>query len=769
MHLRIKASYRPAAHRADGFMPVRLTTGMDQQGAAVWMFEIYYRRLLVALALLAVTGYFIAATALYYWLAQNPHNQVKWTDLVAPWQWSTLDKKRGDAAVLTAMDEIKAENYSSAFYNLRVGLVRSPGNADGRLVIAQLLAGFDPHQAILVMEEGVPACLHDDQFVAALLYLYSEQQIQDHALEVISTILEHHGGLLSPASRLALSRAQFELWLQLGRYAEANTALGALRSVDPAYAPARSIQYCLQTRQVEEAKKIFDENYTDRLAEPAISKIALDLAVALGDAELLQRVILRVKVRNPDDSGTYLFAIQAWHRLKRLSFRDAAEQEYYQLFSTNEAALQTLAGLAVNLNMPEVLARAQRIAVDGRFNSFAFRVRLTEWALRHQQVELAVRSLRDWEQNIDTLNSAQRFYPEFIKRLARVSFTGAADQQVQLLSHLNANRLQANLSVYMLAANVLMEGGDLMGANQIVQAAQVLYRQSDPLLALHQKLAASLALVKSVNSPFVESLPSQPIPFTAIEAYQQLDGFLGQDAFLATRDLLRAIRAQQPTWLSSSESEISLREVELAILTLDSLASRSAVRVYLDRYRGEDDVLRLVGLVDRLVARDRLVDARLLRDEITGAPGVTGRVQQALRGVTLSDDLAEATATKEAAWAGFDRAIANQNWAQAERLLKYLRDKPPAWAATAPIELKVSEVQIRLGLGQRILALAALKDLVNKAGVGRGAAFKLVRDFVAQNDYETAQTLAKEILRLLPDDPAVQRLVKECEVPNLVP
>ena len=140
-------------------------------------------------------------------------------------------------------------------------------------------------------------------------------------------------------------------------------------------------------------------------------------------------------------------------------------------------------------------------------------------------------------------------------------------------------------------------------------------------------------------------------------------------------------------------------------------------------------------------------------------------MQQALRALDLADDVTPAIASQPAALAALDRSILTQEWAQAERLLKHLREKPPAWLATGAAEVRVREVLIRLGLGQRPQALAALKELVIKGGTARGAAFKVVRDLLAGGDQEKAMLLAREIGRLLPDDPAAARLMREAETP----
>ena len=52
-------------------------------------------------------------------------------------------------------------------------------------------------------------------------------------------------------------------------------------------------------------------------------------------------------------------------------------------------------------------------------------------------------------------------------------------------------------------------------------------------------------------------------------------------------------------------------------------------------------------------------------------------------------------------------------------------------------------------------------------GAPRAAAFKLVRDLLAREEQTNALVLAREILRLLPDDAAAARLVKEAEAPRL--
>jgi hypothetical protein len=774
MNLRVKASYLPPAGRTAGVWPVEFTAGMDAQGRTVWVLQVYYRRLLLVLTVLVVAGWLLAATALFFWLDRVPRNQVGWFDLAAPWRWSELRTKRGDTAVLTALDELKARDYSTAFYNLRVGLSRSPRNVEGRLSLARLQAGYDPARAVALMEEGIPLSGSDSHFINGLFALYGSLQIQTHALEVADRLLREKGGELSPEARFALQRARAALLVQLARYPEAEAALAA---ISPPVAPAGrallaglQLELLLRAGRAVEARQFADAHPAASPDDPARQRQVAEIAIALGDTDALHSALRRLRAQAPENPGVYLFAFQAWHRMKRLSYRDAAEQEYLQMFGRNDGALQALAALGVNLELPEVIVRAQRVAAANRLSPFAYRVHQTELALRRGEIEPATRLLRDWENSIDTLTNQQRFYPEFIKRLTRAAFAGTPEQVNFLLAHLAASRGQPLLPVYQLAATVLEKSGNPAGADQVLRAGLQLYALSDPLLAAERRVAALVPATAPAATGAGSADASAPafvlLPGSAAEARERIDELLRQDALTEARNLLRAIRAQKPAWLVPADAEISLREVELAFFTLDPIASRTAAHTYLDRHRTDEDALRLVALVSRLVARERAADARVLAEEIAAAATASVRVRQALAALNLGDDLAAFAADQTAAIGALDRWILAQEWTQAERLLKYLRDKPRGWLAAGATELKVREVQVRLGLDQRPLALAALKELVIKGGAARSAAFKLVRDLLARGERDNAGILAREILRLLPGDPAATRLVKEAETPR---
>lgn len=735
---------------------------IERQATPIWRIEIYHRRLLVACAALALIGWMLAVTALFTWLNLQPHNQVGWFDLAAPWRWSGLRAKRGDTAIQAGLDDLKGRDYTSAFYNLRVGLARSPGNVEGRLMLARMLAGQDPGRAVTLLEEGLPYAGDNVKLISGLMGLYGVYQMDARGLATVDAQLAGTRAIPADTRRL-LMRARAGFLLALGRLEEAKAALAAMAATG-AREPAMEIELQLRLGNPAEARKILDPLLEAPTVAPGTWRQAVDVAVALNDADALASALRHLRAETPDQPLPYLISFRAWHQMKRPSLRDAAEIEYYRLFRGNDGALQALAAQAVVLDLPEVVTRAQRVAAGARLSQFAFRVHRTEYSLRRGDVDAAMRQVREWENEVDTLKAGQRFHPEFIKRLTHAAFSGTPDQISFLVAHLAKARGLAQLPVYQLAITILEKSGNPAGAAEVARAGLQIYPGSDPLLGAQTRLTAAIAAAALPAANQASASSFVLLPATGPEARRQIDESLEKDALTSARDLFRAIRAQKPAWLPTIETFLALREVELAYLALDQIASRTAARAFLDRFRGEPELLELVAVAQRLAARGRTAEARLLSDEIKTAAAGNVRVQEALQRLDLPVDAPESKSQAEVL-AALDADIAAQKWAEAERLFKQLRDHPPAWMAAASTDLRTREVQVKLGLDQRPLALAALKELVVKAGAPRSAAFKLVRDLAARGENETALLLAREISRLLPGDPAAARLMREAETP----
>lgn len=750
----------------------------DKLGKSPLVIEIYWRRLVVAMSILSSAVYLLAATALFLWLERSPWNKVGWTDIaLAPVRWEQFRESRGNSAIQMAIHQIEQRDYVEGFHGLRVGLQRAPSNVAGRVLLARLYTGFDPAQTISVLENGIATSANDLDYLRLLFSYYRNYQSVERALDQTAKLLAGEiGPVLTPEARQLIALARAGFLLDKGRAAEVLQLL-----------PAPSARAATETEQhlvrlwvdalvrlgrISEATAEF-ANLRSEKADYDDFRVEAELAIAADDAMALEGALRRMRADKPTQPPPYLFTFQSWHRLKRLTLRDAAEQDYYRLFGGNDGAMQTLAAVSVNLSLPEVVQRAMLVAQRNRLNSFAFRVHLTEMALRRSDFDDAFRLVRDWESTVETLKPMQRFYPEFIRRLTRTTVAGGGDQLAGLISHISLMRGQATPGMLELAATVLESSNNRDAAQQALQSGLRLYPYSDNLQEISQRLTAHATSIAAATQATIDAEKAEKhrklaasLPPTGQLAMSEIDNLLEQESLLGARELVATIRNVQPLWLPSFETELVWKELELAVLGRDAISSRTLVRTHLDRNRSDEDALRLVRIAERMLARNRETEARLLHDEVAAVRNSIA-VAAALRGLNLSDDLSTHLGSADKTLATLDRLLGQGKSAEALRILEYVKSKSTSWWPSARDEFTVREVRIRLALDQRPLANTALKDLVIRSGVPRAAAFRLVRELITEGQSEFAIILAREVVRLLPGDPTAAKLLKEAEAPRL--
>ncbi len=734
----------------------------------IWTFEIFWKRLLVGLGVLTIGGYLGAATALYVWLDRQPQNQVTWTDVAtAPVRWEHFRRKRGDTSIAQAMARLQAGDYVEAFHGLRVGLARAPGNFRGRILLARLYAGQDPALALRTLEAGLVHSAAEPEFLRALYGFYAQMQVQAHADATADRLLASDATpSLPPLARSVLQALQAGLVLE----SDPAKAVRLLEAVPPsgdAEEDARvgRLHAAALTRlgRHDEARALLVRT---RAVSDGIDqcRAEAELAVATANATELESVLRRLRLaRDIETPQAYLVGFNAWHQLRRLTLRDTVEQEFYRTFGAHDAAMQLFAANAVNLGLAEVVARAQTVAQENGLSTFAFRVHQTELALRRGEFDNAFRHLHDWEDAVETLAPPQRAYPELIERLTRTVVAGGENQVTGLLTHLGTMRGRATPSVYRLVLNVLERAGQPAVARQALETGLRLYPLTD-LLAAEQQRLAGLTVLIAPNPTTASSAPA--VAATAEEALAAIDAALAAQTYVAVREQLRAVRTARPAWLSESDAAVGRREIELALATQDLSSARLVVRGHLDRHRSLAESLAVARLAAVQLAAGRTPAARLLHDEVAAARGELPEVQEALAALGFKDDLATTAETAAATLAALDQSLAARRAEEALRLLDYVRQKNAPWLAETRNELAVREVRVRLALRQRTLALAALKDLTVRGGLARGAAFRLVREMIAAGETETASLLAREIVRLLPEDAAAAKLLQEAETPR---
>lgn len=781
LSVRLNSSWRREIEGADRRLWILRSAALriEEHTNPLWKFEVYWKRLLLVTVVIGLVCYLAAATALWVFLQRNPDNLVGWRDvLLMPVNRANFQHKRGDTAILTGIRQFKERDFGEAFFNLRAGLGRSPGNVEGRLLMARLLASGDSARAINLLEAGVQPTGANLQLLQSLFGYYSFFQARERALAKAEELLAADGSEALPAgSREFVLRVRAGILLELNRAPEALARLeefGPL-PVDPALKQqflSLKVGALLQMNRAADARLLLEQNSANGLSAADTLHLQAEVAIALEDTAALQSALIKMKGLAPGGPGPHFYAFRAWHRLKRTTLRDGVEREFFDAFGANDAALQSFAALLVNLDLPEVVLRVEAAARAARLSPFAFQVHLTEIALRRGEFERATRLLRNWENQVVSLQGTQKFYPEFLKLLTRAAFSGTDQSVAALASHLAGSGGQAQLSVCQLAISVLGRAKNLSGEQQVLRVALARYPLSDPLIAAKKTLDGVLAsadAAKAASTAASASVQVIALPGNAAEALKQIDALLQGDALTEVRDLLRNIRASRPVWFAPQEAEFDLREVQLAFASQDLISARTRLRQFLDRNRDEATAMALVKIAGAFAKEKRPAAARVLHDELLARFSGNIRIFVALRDLALPDDLATVAADAESTLRSLDLALETSQFASAERLMDYLREKPPAWLAPVKHEMLVREVRLRLELDQQPLALAAFRPVVLQPGASRSAAFRLARETLARGKPVQAATLAAEIVRLLPDDQAAAKLLKEVLAPTPAP
>ncbi len=725
--------------------------------------EVFPKRLAALVGTCALLGYLAAATALWLWLRRTPQNQVGWTlAATAPFRWETFRERRGDTDIAVAQERLRQREWGDAYFALRTGVARSPGNVPGRIALAGLLQYSSPEQARRTLEDGLERSAGDPDLLRALFALLRQQQAASRALALSAELLDRQPAR-PPAARQLAANARAAVLLEQGRWPEAAAVLAGLAPTGDAAEDRRTRILRADLHRLEgrfaEARAALAEGGPAPHAD--LLRAEAEVAVAARDEAALEGVLRRWRAAADEQPAPYLFAFEAWHRLGRPSLRDRAEQEYFDALGHRETALQLFAAAAVGLELPDAVRRAEEAARAAGFSRFAFRVHLTELALRAGDLDAAFRLLRDWEGKIETLPPAQRAYPEFIHRLARAAIGGPTQPVAPLAGQVAAMRGQAPPGVSLLAARVLERAGHPVGAREMLDLGLRVYPESDPLRREAERLAA---VATPPAEPAVASV--RPAPVAVAERLGRVDAALAGGRLVEARDLLRELRTAVASDAPGDEAELAWRELQLALLTRDALGVRASLRAHLGRHRGGDEARRLLQLADALEAGGHPEVAQAVRTEVGAASGARPEVTQALRDSGIAPAAAEVPATAAEASAALDAALRREDPDHALWLLGEYRRQGPAWLAGAQDELTLREVRARLQQDRRPAALIAFRGLVMRPGAPRAAAFRLVRELAAAGGDASARALAQEVVRLLPGDPAAAALLRQVEAPR---
>lgn len=353
-----------------------------------------WARLFVTFLLLALVGWFSLGGALYFYFKYNKGfedvSYVKMLTLL-PFGMDEHRKEMGDYHIDKGLEELRAGNYRNGFRLLRLGVGRSPGNLEGRQVVAEFYEyaikrpDIAAQQLLLGLDVGG---LEDLDYLKQTLRVLLRHQMDEEVQTLADKHLPEEPELTDKNRVIAFGAANAN-YLR-GNYDKAESYLIN-------YGLIESLEGLLLSSQISWGRG-------DKIA--AITKMESSLSkFPKSEPLLMQLSRYNRELGNLDDARRYAILrnvsdpLSAAPRLELLYIyntsgdEDSEKRETQRMlkqFRDDEPALQALANFAAETGNVDLARRTYEEALENEFAIDAFALLLIEAHLASDDYEGAL-------------------------------------------------------------------------------------------------------------------------------------------------------------------------------------------------------------------------------------------------------------------------------------------------------------------------------------------------------------------------------------------
>ncbi len=496
------------------------------------------RRCRVMAAALAVAYRGVTGAAWVFLRYSRGLGNIPYVDLLLPQRWSRIPVALADRQIAQALLLYTERKHRDAQILVRAGLVRSPKNRDGRLLLARLLLeSAQPEAARDVLLEGLPFHRDDPRYLHSLVGLLLRRQEDARVQSLARTLLATTPARPERDRLAALAAATASFYR--GEFDQADDYLGAV----PGLASSRDGRL-LVTRA----------DHARGYRELALLSLRALAAEFPRDSEIHTELVQRLRHANMVDEArrrslSFQIAQPALARPRIELVRDlrssgetarAAREidALFRDFPADQDALLALGDFAANTGDSALARRLLAHARDAK----------QLWEPHALLVVESLISARDYRAALNAADASAADFPDFARRFEKVlgSLRGIAlfgigeiEQGRVLITHYLAHS-------YLRAENLLAIAQRLIDVDAPATARDALFRatRTDPL-----NQAALTRLVElDLNLNRIDELPAhlhrliamrQPSPDILRVARHKL----GSDRFLFSAERPAALAA----------------------------------------------------------------------------------------------------------------------------------------------------------------------------------------------------------------------------------
>ena len=438
--------------------------------------QIHWMRLGVATIITAATGWLGLTSAAYLFVKyQRGFSDVRFADILAlPIHPQRYQLSRGDFFIKSAQEQLKAQKYGEAFSSLRIGISKSPGNKEGRLLLVQFYGAWKrPDLAQQTLLDGLPYQRNDQDYLKLLFTFLLQRQEDARTLSIAKDLL---GKDQSPSPRnqlVAMAAASASFFR--GNYDQAEDYMhafglegsrdGRLLTARIAWERGLKDVALIQLRQLSSEFPDNEEIYAQSVSY--LREAGLDNEA--------RRVSLLRSIVSPDDSRSRIDLLYALQKEGDTAAVKSNVDEIFHDFSDKPNTLLALGDFAANTGDTALAKRIYDYANTHKLSWESSALMLVEANIVAKKYQAALELVRQLlKENPDW---GKRYYAVFngLQAIAHYGLGDAESAQLFLNNFLSQDNVRAENLVAV--SKRLMEVGAQTQARQILAQAAA----TDPL------------------------------------------------------------------------------------------------------------------------------------------------------------------------------------------------------------------------------------------------------------------------------------------------
>ena len=542
----------PETYQADPIKGIRRFAPFSiRSRSQSWQVQIHWKWLFIWSIFLSISIWIGGSSSAYFFVKYNRgFTDVKFTDmLLLPARWNAYQTARGDFLVKVAQQDLKEQKFSAAFNGLRMGLIKSPTNKEGRLLLAHFYKIWRrPDLTRQTLLDGFAYHKNDNDYLKTLFSFLLQQQDDQQVITFYKSLLaDDHS--INPRNQLVALAAASSCYFR-GNYDEAESILRLYQldgSRDGRLLIARiTWDRGAKDQAIDHLRELAVELPND---EEVYTQIVSYLRETGRDNEARRESFVRA-LANPRNARARIDQLYALQKEGHTVAVNENAEEIFRDFSSDPNALLALADFAANSGNPSLALRIYDHAKANKLPWEGPALMSVEANIVAKKYQAALSMTRQLQKNNPEWNKL--FYSVFngLQAIAHYGLGDAEAAQLFLNNFLGQNNVRAE-HLIAVSRRLLIVGAKTQARQVLEQAVQ-----SDPLnqaaltslVELDVELNNTTPLAGNVRKLLTMRKPSQDVLRTV---YRKL----GSDLFLFSPDrttLLQDLGAAMSVSLSSS-------------------------------------------------------------------------------------------------------------------------------------------------------------------------------------------------------------------------